>query len=94
MSSGWMPESLVGKHTRGGQWVQVTDQITFHNNRRVVSIEFGRDRSLEFDVEDDAKLMEEIAEALLKVLSDVMLAKKALEVAAAKAALQVEEVAA
>lgn len=77
MSSGWMPVSLVGKHTRGGQWVQMTDQITFHNNRRVIAIEFGRDRSLEFDVEDDARLMEEIAEALLKVLGDVRLAAKA-----------------
>lgn len=86
MSSGWMPESLVGKHTRGGQWVQVTDQITFHNNRRVVSIEFGRDRSLELDVEDDARLMEEIAEALLKVLGDVRLAKVAAEKEAALAA--------
>jgi len=44
---------------------------TFHNNRRVVALEFGRDRSLELDVEDDARLMEEIAEALLKVLGDV-----------------------
>jgi hypothetical protein len=79
MSSGWMPQALVGKHTRGGQWVQITDQITFHNNRRVVALEFGRDRSLEFDVEDDAKLMEEIAEALLKVLGDVRLARKAAE---------------
>jgi hypothetical protein len=78
-----MPQALVGKHTRGGQWVQITDQITFHNNRRVVALEFGRDRSLEFDVEDDAKLMEEIAEALLKVLGDVRLARKAAEKAAA-----------
>lgn len=77
MSSGWMPVSLVGKHTRGGQWVQLTDQITFHNNRRVVALEFGRDRSLEFDVEDDARLMEEVAEALLKVLGDIRLAAKA-----------------
>lgn len=81
-----MPQSLVGKHTRGGQWVQITDQITFHNNRRVVALEFGRDRSLEFDVEDDARLMEEIAEALLKVLGDVRLAK----IADAKAAALAE----
>lgn len=93
MSSGWMPVSLVGKHTRGGQWVQLTDQIMFHNNRRVVALEFGRDRSLEFDVEDDARLMEEVAESLLKVLGDVRLAAKAAEKAAlvAQAAMEAAE---
>jgi hypothetical protein len=79
----WMPEQLVGAHTRGGQWVEVSDAVTFHNDRRIISLTVGRGTSLELDVEDDKVLIEHIAEALLKVLGDVVLAAKA---AAAKAA--------
>ena len=80
----WMPEQLVGAHTRGGQWVEVNDAITFHNDRRVIALTVGRGASLELDVEDDMVLIEHIAEALLKVLGDVALARKtaALEAAA------------
>lgn len=67
MSSGWGPTSLVSQHTRGGQFVAVEDQVTFHNDRRVLSITVGRGISLELDVEDDAVLIERIAAALHSV---------------------------
>jgi len=85
-----MPKNLVAQHTRGGQWVSVDDQIMFHNDRRVISLTVGRDHSLELDVEDDLVLIEHLAEAFLKVLSDEALVKKAVELAAAKAALELE----
>jgi hypothetical protein len=85
-----MPEQLVGSHTRGGQWVEVGDAVTFHNNRRVIAVTIGRGVSLELDVTDDAVLIERIAEALLKVLGDVKRAAKDLERVAAKAAINAE----
>ncbi len=65
----WMPEQLVGAHTRGGQWVEVNDAVTFHNDRRVIAVTVGRGVTLELDVEDDAKLIGRIAAALLKAIA-------------------------
>jgi hypothetical protein len=81
-----MPEQLVGAHTRGGQWVEVSDAVTFHNDRRVIALTVGRGTTLELDVEDDMVLIEHLAEALLKVLGDVALAAKAAAQVLAKAA--------
>lgn len=65
-----MPVSLIRQHTRGGQYVAVDDQVTFHNDRRVVTVAVGRDSVLELDVEDDRVLIEHLIEALRSVLDD------------------------
>jgi len=46
------PFTLVGKHTRGGQWVQLTTSY-FHNNRGSCG-RVRRDGRSSSDVEDDA----------------------------------------
>jgi len=78
----WLPEVLVKRHTQRGQWVEVTD-TPHEDGRRVLGIT----GPIEFDVKRDAALIEDTAEAFLKVLGDEWLADKAQEVAAAKAAI-------
>lgn len=86
----WMPVELVAEHaTHGGQYVEVRDQELVHSGRRVITVTTNGN-TLQLDVEWDARLIEHLAEALLKVLSDVKQAAKELERAAKKAAINAE----
>ena len=82
----WSPEVLVKRHTQRGQWVEVTDTTLIEDGRRIITIT----GPIEFDVTRDAALIEDTAEALLKVLGNVKQAAKELERALAKAAINAE----
>ena len=79
----WTPRDLLpDEHcTFGGQYIELLDQDLEIGGKghREITLSHGRGpgSTLVLDVEYDAKLIEHLAEALLKVLGDVKRAAKA-----------------